>query len=80
MVLRGDGNRSHITSSTRGKQELMSVQLESYRAALGGFSEEMALDHISQVPPGYSNRKMASLSNSLVQWTQGLVFCIMCSF
>ncbi|KAJ6853533.1 uncharacterized protein M6B38_249570 [Iris pallida] len=29
----------------------MSVQLKSYRAALGGFSEEMALDHISQVPP-----------------------------
>ncbi|KAJ6823329.1 uncharacterized protein M6B38_383945 [Iris pallida] len=37
-------------SENQRQQELMSVQLESYRAALGGFSEEMALDHISQVP------------------------------
>ncbi|KAJ6823328.1 uncharacterized protein M6B38_383940 [Iris pallida] len=37
-------------SENQRQQELMSVQLKSYRAALGGFSEEMALDHISQVP------------------------------
>ncbi|KAJ6811385.1 uncharacterized protein M6B38_154095 [Iris pallida] len=38
-------------SENQRQLELVSVQLESYRATLGGFSKKMALDHISQVPP-----------------------------